>query len=146
MQRYSVFDLLTLTPLLSIAYLQDFSLRSTSSLVSSQITISSANSIDHGGSLLTSSVSLSIIIANRNGLNADPWCSPILSLKLSVVCTCRYFYKKFVEIFTIFISYFVSCFLCLFLFFYALLNFLIPPLCFPVSFSFPKCHIFSCFS
>ena len=28
---------------------------------------------------------LSIITANRNGLNADSWCSPTLSLKLSVV-------------------------------------------------------------
>ena len=83
--RYSVFDLLTFIPLLSNAYLQDSSLRSTSSLVSSQITISSANSIVHGGSLLTSSVSLSIVAANRNGINADPWCSPTLTLKLSVV-------------------------------------------------------------
>ena len=87
MQTYSVFDLLTFIPLLSNAYFQDSNLRSISSLVSSQITISSANSIVHGGSLLTSSVSLSIITANRNGLNADPWCSPTLTLKLSVVPT-----------------------------------------------------------
>ena len=87
MQRYSVFDLLTFIPLLFNAYFQDSNLRSTSSLVSSQIIISSANSIVHGGSLLTSSVSLSIITANRNGLNADPWCSPTLTLKLSVVPT-----------------------------------------------------------
>ena len=72
---------------LSNAYFQDSSLRYTSSLVSLQITISSANSIVHGGSLLTSSVSLSIITANRNGLNADPWCSPTLTLKFSVVPT-----------------------------------------------------------
>ena len=69
MQRYSVFDLLTFIPLLSNAYFQDSNLCSTSSLVSSQITISS------------------IITANRNGLNADPWCSPTLTLKLSVVPT-----------------------------------------------------------
>ena len=50
MQRYLVFDLLTFIPLLSNAYFQDFNLRSISSLVSSQITISSANSIVHGGS------------------------------------------------------------------------------------------------
>ena len=87
MQKYLVFDLLTFIPLLSNAYLQDSSLRSTSSLVFSQITISSANSIVHCGSLLTSSVSLSIITAKRNGLNADPWCSPTLTLKLSVVPT-----------------------------------------------------------
>ena len=38
-------------------------------------------------SLLTSSVSLSIITANRNGFDADPWCSLTLTLKLSVVTT-----------------------------------------------------------
>ena len=80
MQRYLVFDLLTFTPLFFNAYFQHSNLRSTSFLVSSQITISSANSIVHGGSLLTSSVSLSIITANRNGLNADPWCSPTLRI------------------------------------------------------------------
>ena len=85
--RYLVFDLLTFISLLSNAYFQHFSFCSTSSLVSSQITISSANSIVHGDSLLTSSVSLSIITANRNGLNADPWCSPTLTLKLSVLPT-----------------------------------------------------------
>ena len=87
MHRYSVFDLLTFIPLLSNVYLQHSSLCTTSSLISSQITISLANNIIHGGSLLTSSVSLSIITANRNGLNADPWCSPTLTLKLSVVPT-----------------------------------------------------------
>ena len=87
MHRYSIFDLLIFIPLLFNAYLQNSSLRSTFSLVSSQITISSANSIVHGGSLLSSSVSLFVITANRNGLNADSWCSPILTLKLSVVPT-----------------------------------------------------------
>ena len=72
MHRYSVFNLLTFILLLSNAYFKDSNLYSTSFLVSSQITISSANSIVHGSSLLTSSVSLSIIAANRNGLNADP--------------------------------------------------------------------------
>ena len=72
MHRYLVFDLLTFIPLLSNAYLQDSNLRSTFFLVSSQITTSSANSIVHACFLLTSSVSLSIIIANRNRLNADP--------------------------------------------------------------------------
>ena len=60
MLRYSVFDLLTFISLLSNTYLKHSSLRSTSSLVYWQITISSANSIVHGGSLVTSSVSLSI--------------------------------------------------------------------------------------
>ena len=85
MHRYSVFDLVTFIPLLSNAYLQHSSLCSTFSLVSSQITITSANSIVHSGSLFTSSVSLSIVTANRNRFNADPWCSPTLTLKLSVV-------------------------------------------------------------
>ena len=52
--RYWVFDLLTFILLLSNAYLQHSNLRSTSSLVSWQITISSANNIVHGGSLLNS--------------------------------------------------------------------------------------------
>ena len=72
MHRYSVFNLLTFIPLLSNAYLQDSSLRFNSFLVSLQITISLANSFVHDGSLLTSSVSLSIITANRNGFNVDP--------------------------------------------------------------------------
>ena len=84
MHKYSVFDLLIFIPL-SNAYLQDSILCSTSSLVSLQIIITSANSIVHSGSLLTSSISLSIITANRNGFNADPWCTPTLTLKLSVV-------------------------------------------------------------
>ena len=87
MHRYSVFDLFTFIPLFSNAYFQDSNHCSTSFLVSLQITISSANSIVHGGFLLTSSVSLSIITVNSNGLNADPWCSPTLNLKLSVVPT-----------------------------------------------------------
>ena len=67
--RYSVFDLITFILILFKAYLQHSSFRSTSSLVSLQIKISSANTIVHGSSLLTSSVNLSIIITNRNGLN-----------------------------------------------------------------------------
>ena len=81
MQRYLVFDLFTFIPLLSNAYFQDSSFLSTSSLVSLQITILWENSIVHGGSLLISSISLSIITANRNGLNPDPWCNPTLTLK-----------------------------------------------------------------
>ena len=84
--RYLAFDLLTFIPLLSNVYLQHSSLHSTFSLASLQITISSAKSIIHSSSHLTSSVSLSIITANRNRLNADP-CSLTLTLKLSVVPT-----------------------------------------------------------
>ena len=101
MHKYLVFDLLTFITLLYNTYLRDSSLRSTSSLVSSQITILSTNSIVHGGSLLTSSVSLSIITANRNGLNADPWCSPTFTLKLSVVPTAH--------LTTILLSSYISC-------------------------------------
>ena len=67
----------------------------------SQITIPSANSIVHGGSLLTSSVSLSIITANRNGFNADTWCSPTLTLKLSVV--------PIAHLTTVSLSSYISC-------------------------------------
>ena len=66
MHRYSVFDLLTFIPLLSNAYLQHSNLHSTSSLVFLQITVSLANSIIHSGSLLISSVSLSIITAEMD--------------------------------------------------------------------------------
>ena len=72
MHKYLVLDVLTFIPLLVNAYLQHSSLRSTSSLVSSQITISSANSIVHCGSLLTSSIYLFTITTNKNVLNADP--------------------------------------------------------------------------
>ena len=85
--RYLVFYLLTFIPLLFNAYHQHSSLRFISSLVFSQITMSSANSIVLGGSLLILSVSLSIITANRNVLNTDPWCSLTMTLKLSVLPT-----------------------------------------------------------
>ena len=101
MIKYSIFYLLTFIPLLSNAYLQDSSLHSAFSLVSSQITISSANSIVHGGFLLTSFISLSIITANRSGLNANPWCSPTLTLKLSVVPTAH--------LTTVLLSSYISC-------------------------------------
>ena len=72
MHSYLVFDLLTFIPLLSNPYFQDSNLRFTSSLVSSQITILSAKGIVHGGSFLTSSISLSIITAKRNKLTPVP--------------------------------------------------------------------------
>ena len=104
MHKYSVFDLLTFIPLLSNVYLQDSSLRFTSFLVSWQITISSANSIIHGGFLLTSSVSLSIITENKNGLNADPWCSTTSTLKFSVV--------PIVHLTTVSLSWYIFCISC----------------------------------
>ena len=72
MHKYSVFDLLTFIPLLSNGYIQDSSLRSTSSLVSSKITISSANSIVHGGFLLTSSVSRPLSLQTEMDLTLIP--------------------------------------------------------------------------
>ena len=104
MHRYLIFDLFTFIPLLSNAYFQDSSLYSTSSLVSLQITISSTNSIVLGGSLLTSSVSLSIITAKSNGLNADPWWSHTLTLKLSVIPTAH--------LTTVLLPSYISCTIC----------------------------------
>ena len=99
--RYLVFDLLTFILVLSNAYLQHSSLCSTFSLVSLQITISSANSIVHGGFLLTSSVSLSIITANRIGLNANSWCSPTSTSKFYLVPTAH--------LTTVSLSSYISC-------------------------------------
>ena len=62
---YYVFLLLTFIPLLSKAYLQLSSFSSTRSLLSLQITMSSANIMVHGASSLISSVILSITIANK---------------------------------------------------------------------------------
>ena len=62
--------------LLSKAYLQLSSFASTCSLLSLQITMSSANIMVHGASSLISSVILSVTIANKQGLKAYPWCSP----------------------------------------------------------------------
>ena len=101
---YSVFDLFTFIPLLCNAYLQDSRLCSTSSMVFLQIAISSANSIVYGGSFLSSSNSQSIFTANRDGLNADPWCSPILILKFSVVPTAH--------LITVLLSSYLSCTSC----------------------------------
>uniref|UniRef100_A0A0E9QZD4 Secreted protein n=2 Tax=Anguilla anguilla TaxID=7936 RepID=A0A0E9QZD4_ANGAN len=69
---YSVLLLLTFIPLLSSAYLHFSRLTSTCSLLSLQIKMSSANIIVHGDSCLISSVNLSITIANKEGLRADP--------------------------------------------------------------------------
>ena len=78
MHRYLVFNLFTFISFLSNAYFQDSSLCSTSSLVFSQIITSSVNNNVRGGSLLTLSVIISIITANRNGLH--PYL-PIVLLK-----------------------------------------------------------------
>ncbi|KAJ8356648.1 hypothetical protein SKAU_G00194420 [Synaphobranchus kaupii] len=49
--------------------------------------MSSANIMVHGDSCLTSSVNLSITIANKKGLRADPWCNPTPTLNASVTPT-----------------------------------------------------------
>ncbi|KAF7663340.1 hypothetical protein LDENG_00211810, partial [Lucifuga dentata] len=84
---YSVLLRLTFIPLLSRAYLHLSRFSSTCSLLSLQITMSSANIIVQGDSCLTSSVSLSITTANKKGLRADPWCSPTSTLNSSVTPT-----------------------------------------------------------
>ena len=68
---YSVVLLLTFIPLFSKAYIQLSSVSSTCSLLSLQITMSSANIMVHGASSLISSIILSITIANKQGLKAD---------------------------------------------------------------------------
>ena len=73
--------------LLSKAYLQLSSFSSTCSLLSLQITMSSANIMVHGASSLMSSVILSITIANKQGLKADHWCSPTFTSNPSVTPT-----------------------------------------------------------
>ena len=77
---YSVFILLTFVPLLSKPYVQLSSFSSICSLLSLQITMSSANIMVHGAFSLISSVILSITIANKQGLEADPWCHPPLHM------------------------------------------------------------------
>ena len=63
----------TVPPLLAIFFqLLSFSL---------QITMWSANIINHRDSCLISSVSRSITIVIKKGLRLDPWCSPFLNLK-----------------------------------------------------------------
>ncbi|XP_060764677.1 N-alpha-acetyltransferase 25, NatB auxiliary subunit isoform X3 [Neoarius graeffei] len=72
MHMYSVLLLLTFIPLRSSVYLHLSKPNSTSFLLSPHITISSANIMFHGDSCLTSSVKLSITMANKKGLKADP--------------------------------------------------------------------------
>ena len=67
--------------------LQLSSFSSTYSLLSPQITMSSANIMVHGASSLISSVILSITIANKQVLKADPWCSPTFTSNPSVTPT-----------------------------------------------------------
>ncbi|KAK2811705.1 hypothetical protein Q5P01_000176 [Channa striata] len=72
---YSVLLRLTFMPLLTRTNLHLSSCSSTCSLLLLQISMSSANIIVQGDFCLTSSVNLSISIANKKGLKADPWCT-----------------------------------------------------------------------
>ena len=71
-RMFSVLLQLTSIPFLSRAYLHLSKFSSTCSLVSQQITMSTANIIVHGVTCLTSSVHHH---SNKKGLRADPWCS-----------------------------------------------------------------------
>ena len=82
--RYSVFSLLTLIPLSSIAFLQFSSRLSTSSQVSPHSTTSSAKSMSHGASHCSGPVRQSITMAIRSGLKAKPWWRQTLTSKSSV--------------------------------------------------------------
>ena len=80
---YSVFPLLTLSPWDSNVSLHLSSCISTSALLCSQMTRSSANNIPHGGSFPISACRTSMISIKRSGLNADPWCNPTPTWKYS---------------------------------------------------------------
>ena len=80
---YYVFLLLTYIPLFSKAYFQLSSFSSTRSLLSLQITMSSAVVIVHGASSLISSV----ILSNKQGLKADHRCSLTFTSNPSVTPT-----------------------------------------------------------
>ena len=66
----------------SSAYLRESRYSVISTSLGPHMTTSSANTITSGTSFLTSSVSTPIIIMNKIGLSADPWCSKTSSLKL----------------------------------------------------------------
>ena len=86
--KYSVFDLLIFSPFLSNTTLHDSRSSSTSSRVIAHRTRSSANIIAQGGSLSMFSVKTSIIIMNKRGHRANPWCNPTFIGKYSVSPFC----------------------------------------------------------
>ncbi|XP_013785550.1 uncharacterized protein LOC106469594 [Limulus polyphemus] len=71
---YSVFSLLTLSPLSSIALLHLSSFCSTPSLVVSMRTMSSANNMSQGAGSMIPWPSTSIITSKMYGLREEPWC------------------------------------------------------------------------
>ena len=82
--KYSVVVLLTFISLLSKKFLHLYKSSSISFLLFLTSTMSSANIIDQVASFRTSPVSWSKTTENNNGLSADPWCRPTLTLKDSV--------------------------------------------------------------
>ena len=104
MQRYSVFDLLTFIPLLSNAYFQDSNLFYIffPGLFANHNIISKQHRPWWFSPYFI--LSLSIITANRNGVNADPWCSTTLNLKLSAVPT--------IHLTTVLLPSYISCTSC----------------------------------
>ena len=86
--KHSVFVLLIFSPCLSNTTLRVCRSSSTSSRVIAHSTRSSANIIAQGGSFSMFSVRMSIIIMNKRGLRADPWCNPISIGKYSVSPFC----------------------------------------------------------
>ena len=86
--KYSVFVLLIFSPCLSNTTLHVSRSSSTSSRVIAHSTRSSANIIAQGGSFSMFSVRTSIIIMNKRGLRADPWCNPTSIGKYSVSPFC----------------------------------------------------------
>ena len=75
--KYYVFVLLILSTCLSNTTLHVSRSPSTSSRVIAHSTRSSANIITQGGSFSMFSVRTSIIIMNKRGLRADPWCTVV---------------------------------------------------------------------
>ena len=75
---YSVLTLLNLKPRDSKFFLYISNSAFTPTLILSTRIISSANNIHHGISSWIVLISPFITMANKNGLNADPWCNPIV--------------------------------------------------------------------
>ena len=76
--RCSVFFLPSFRPTSSNLVLHNSNIPSTWSQFSPERVMLSASSIVHGVSSSISLVMTTMIIINRSGLSADPWCKPIL--------------------------------------------------------------------
>ena len=79
---HSIYSVLALFSLKSRDFrvcLHNFNLAFTQALVSS----TRANSIHHGISFWIALVNSSITMTNKNGLNVDPWCNPVVIEKIT---------------------------------------------------------------